>query len=367
MRYIKKDIESTAKYARNSNLELLRIISMLLIIGHHFVVNSGITEYYDFNSITPNMIFLQFWGMWGKTAINVFVLISGYFMCTSVLTVKRFGKIYLEAKFYKLVLFILLFMLDYQTLGLKSIFKLLFGYWYGIGNGFTSSFLAFYLLIPFFNILIKNMNKKLHLLLVALLVFMYTIVGTFFMNNSIFSEPIWYGVLYFVAAYIRLYPAEWMTSKKTINSILFVCIGLAYTSILVVDFIGVRFGFEAYYYMIADSNKFLAFMIGLFTFLLFNNLNIKQSNAINSIATTTFGVLCIHANSDAMRTFLWKDLLKVPEAYFMDTGELFLFALFSMFIVFCVCSVIDMLRIRFVEKPLLQWLDRYEWWRKELY
>ena len=90
--------------SRSSNLELLRIVAMLLIIAHHFVVNSGVTNCYDFSHITPNMVFLQLWGMWGKTAINVFVMISGYFMCTSKLTVKRFGKVYLEAKFYKIII-----------------------------------------------------------------------------------------------------------------------------------------------------------------------------------------------------------------------------------------------------------------------
>lgn len=65
---------------RSSNLELLRIIAMVAIVSHHYVVNSGITNHFDYANITPNMIFLQLWGMWGKTAINIFVMITGYFM-----------------------------------------------------------------------------------------------------------------------------------------------------------------------------------------------------------------------------------------------------------------------------------------------
>lgn len=55
---------------RESNLELLRIVAMMAIIAHYYVVNSEITDLYDFSDINKNMIFLQIWGAWGKTAIN---------------------------------------------------------------------------------------------------------------------------------------------------------------------------------------------------------------------------------------------------------------------------------------------------------
>ena len=47
---------------RDSNFELFRIVLMLLIVAHHYVVNSGISQLYDFNHITGNMIFLQLFG-----------------------------------------------------------------------------------------------------------------------------------------------------------------------------------------------------------------------------------------------------------------------------------------------------------------
>ncbi len=82
-----------ATLKRKSNLELLRIVAMITIVAHHYVVNSGITNEFDYSSITLNMVFLQLWGMWGKTAINVFVMITGYFMCSRQLTVRRIAKI----------------------------------------------------------------------------------------------------------------------------------------------------------------------------------------------------------------------------------------------------------------------------------
>lgn len=71
---------------RDSNIELYRIITMLFIIAHHYVVNSGLISadgpiYSDISSWRS--IFLLLFGAWGKTGINCFVLITGYYMCKS--------------------------------------------------------------------------------------------------------------------------------------------------------------------------------------------------------------------------------------------------------------------------------------------
>ena len=87
------NLGSTAmKKVRSSNLELFRIISMLLIIAHHYVVNSGLSAsdgplYTEALSVNSVIMFL--FGAWGKTGINCFLMITGYFMCTSQITAKN--------------------------------------------------------------------------------------------------------------------------------------------------------------------------------------------------------------------------------------------------------------------------------------
>jgi peptidoglycan/LPS O-acetylase OafA/YrhL len=83
---------------------------MLLIVAHHFVANSGLLSeggliYRD--PFSAKSIFLLIFGAWGKTGINCFVLISGYFMCESHITLKKFLKLVLEVYFYKIVIFIM--------------------------------------------------------------------------------------------------------------------------------------------------------------------------------------------------------------------------------------------------------------------
>ena len=63
---------------------------MLLIVAHHFVVNSGLLEPIYDNPTSKTSLFLLLFGAWGKTGINCFVLITGYFMCTSQISLKKF-------------------------------------------------------------------------------------------------------------------------------------------------------------------------------------------------------------------------------------------------------------------------------------
>ena len=65
---------------RNSSIEIFRILSMFLIVMHHYVVNSGILSLYETGSLNMNQYIIQVLGVWGKTGINCFTLITGYFL-----------------------------------------------------------------------------------------------------------------------------------------------------------------------------------------------------------------------------------------------------------------------------------------------
>ena len=99
--------EAVQKKERSSNLELFRIITMILIVAHHYVVNSGLA-YIDgpicANPLSWRSLFLLIFGAWGKIGINCFVLITGYFMCRSSITLKKFAKLLCEVMFYKIII-----------------------------------------------------------------------------------------------------------------------------------------------------------------------------------------------------------------------------------------------------------------------
>ena len=63
---------------RNSNLELYRIIVMLLIVAHHYVVNSGLMEEMAKEPLSSRSLFLHLWNV-GKDWYQLFCTDNGLF------------------------------------------------------------------------------------------------------------------------------------------------------------------------------------------------------------------------------------------------------------------------------------------------
>lgn len=345
---------------RSSNIELLRIVAMLAIIAHHYVVNSTVTRLFDPLHPTANQIFLQLWGMWGKTAINVFVLITGYFMCESRLTAKRYCKILFEIIFYSWVMWFVLSAFGYETITWKGVFNrlILLDITANQDGGFVPGFMWMYLLIPAMNVYIHAASKRNLYALCSILLAMFTLCGTV-LHANVYHHVFWYCTLYFVGAAIRKYPFCWMSSIHICFGLLALAILSAWASVASLDcFIVIRGSTPVNtYYFVSDSNKLLAFVVAVFAFLTFKNSRIPQSRFINAVASTTFGILLIHAATDGMRKWLWEDFVDVPGAYSMPLLLLIVYSVLVMLCVFAFCSAIDYLRIRFVERPVFNWFN----------
>lgn len=351
--------QSTTATKRDSNIELYRIISMLLIIAHHYVVNSGLT-YPDgpvyTNAFSLQSLFLLVFGAWGKIGINCFVLITGYFMCKSRITPKKFAKLFFELMFYRIVINSIFWITGYAPFSLKAFVKVLLPFT-SVAQNFTGTYLIFFLCIPFLNILINNLNEKQHIRLLLLSLFTYVFFATvpsFYVTMNYVS---WYIVLYFIASYIRLYPKNIFENKRFWGIMTIVSVALSATSVVVCTWLGVKLGRNMSFMFVTDSNTFLAVLTGLSSFMFFKNLKIKYSKIINTVSATTFGVLLIHANSDVMRQWLWQDVLNNVGMY--GSWLMPIHAVVSVVVVFVVCSLLDLVRIHFIETPFFKLWDKH--------
>lgn len=353
-----------ARAARSSNLELARIVAMLSIVAHHYVVNSGAIEAISQAGEGPGSLFLQLWSMWGKTAINVFVLITGYFMCEKEFRWRRVAKLIFQIEFWKVALLPLFLFagLPFKA-GIKGVLSIVFLPFLNVNNGFTASFLVFYLAMPFLKLFIDSGGRSLHAAAVALLLAVETVSFTFFRNSAAFTEVSWYCALFLIAAWLRRYPPAFIDDYKACRTLFAGSVMLAVVSVLTIDALCAVLGvpsFEKGLYFVDQSGKVMALVVGLTCFLFFRTLPLPQSRPINVVASTTFGVLLVHANSDAMRKLLWGDLLDVPGAYALPLPLLVLHAIVSMFGVFAISSLLDWLRLRFIEPRYMAWYDANE-------
>ncbi|MBQ6524448.1 MAG: hypothetical protein IJI12_07290 [Atopobiaceae bacterium] len=346
---------------RSSNFELMRIVLMLLIVGHHLLSNTSLHDLISLQDGTLSTKLILLFSMWGKTAINPFVMVSGYFMCTSRLTARRVAKLYAQIKFYRLGIFAVLAALGYQAVTREELFNATFNIARFAGNGFVASFMVFYLFIPFYNLLIGALDERKHRMLVALLLFWQTGTPLLFGNTTLFNEVIWYATLYFVGAYIRLYPSAHTDDARLSTVALVVSVALSMASVLFFQARGAATGQPWYYAyrLVSDSNQILALLTGVAAFLFFKNLRVPQSKLINTVASATFGVLLIHASSPAMNTFLWERLLNVSSLAGMAPIPLLVRMVAYTVVVFAVCAAIDLVRIRLLEKPFMSLVDRF--------
>ena len=341
---------------RSSNFEIYRILCMLMIVAHHYVVNSGLTSPDGpmmANPTAANTIYLWLFGMWGKTGINCFLLITGYFMCKSAITLRKFVKLLSEIYFYNLVIYAILLLSGYETVSITRMIKLAMPVW-GFNQNFTSCFIGFWLTIPFWNILIQNMTKKQHQLLLILLLGMYSILGTLPKFHVTFNYVTWFGVIYLIASYIRLYPCKAFEHRKLWALILMASIILSMLSVYAFVYV---LG-QGSYFFVSDSNKFFAVAVAVSSFLCIKNIKMPYSKVINIIGGSTFGVLLIHANSDAMRQWLWKDAVDCVGHYSLPLPQLILFSIGAVLAIFFICILIDRIRIKAFEEPFFKWYDR---------
>lgn len=329
---------------------------MLMIVAHHFVVNSGLTSAdgpLTNDSISENSIFLRLYGMWGKIGINCFLMITGYYMCTSKITLRKFIKLLSQIYFYKFIIFVVFLFFGYEQISFQRLIILLSPL-SGFKDNFISCFIAFYLLIPFLNILIQNMSEKQHKYLLYLLLFYYTVCGSIPSFIITFNYVTWFCIIFIISSYIRLYQKKLFSKKHLWGILTILSILLAIASVIILLFTKPLFH---PYFFVEDCNKILAVPVAVSSFIWFKNLNLMYNKIINVIGGSTFGVLLIHANSNAMRTWLWKDTLDVVGHYSLSIENLILYSLGGVILVFAVCNLIDQIRVHIFEKSFFRWYD----------
>lgn len=337
------------KNERNSSVEVFRIISMFLIVMHHYVVNSGIPSFYETGSANINQYVAQILGAWGKTGINCFTLITGYFLIGKECSPKRAFNLWGEYFFWTIFCFGFLAFYDKSIISISDLIKGFFIPF--LGAGYLAVVLYMFLLVPALNKLISNLKQKEYIGLLVVLLLYYTIIPSFTLNQHFDFLP-WLCVIYLIGGYLKLYPLKILTKNKIVLPLLIISfVGLCSSIIVVSKYVNVAKS----YWFISDANKIGALVISILSFSFFLNLKPTKSKIVNAIAGTCWGILCIHANSNAMRDFLWENLFN--NTYWFKTDYAILHCIFVSIVVFLVCSIMVILFKAFFQKKWEKILD----------
>ena len=325
---------------RKSNMELLRVISMLMIIAHHFSVHGGFE--FSTNSLTVNRLWIQFIQMGGKIGVNIFGLISGYFSVTAKsIKISKILKLWMQILTYSGVIFIIFVITGIEQFEIKELIKnflpIIFSQWW-----FVTTYFVLYLMQPYINILLCSLEKRKYQRLLLLLILGWCIIPTFTGRTLECNALLWFIFLYSCAGYIKLHGFN--TEIKTKSYISTALIAVLFTFLLTVifDIVGTKiafFGEHATYFY--EMHSLPIVIISSLLFLGFLKLNIGFNKIINVISSATFGVYLIHDNS-YVRSFLWEDVFM--NASYYESNLLIPYSILVIVLVFVVCTVIELAR-----------------------
>ena len=188
--------------SRESNIEILRIISIIAITLYHNSIWGG----YYFDDVTINKILIESLSMFGKIGSNLFILITGYFSIKKF-SVKKIIQIEMQTVFFSWTLLIIsLFWIDINIKDIvKNILPTVFGnYW------FPTAFIIWGLFIPYINKLCILLKKRELGSMIFFCICVWFVVPCITFNQEGFglNNYMCFPIMYIMGVYLRLFPIQ---------------------------------------------------------------------------------------------------------------------------------------------------------------
>lgn len=336
---IAKDEENNLA-RRNSAVEVLRIVAMVFIVCSHYSFHGMIAvENMQFGL---NQFILQSFVL-GNLGVNLFVLITGYYNYQAQFDIKRLLKIWLQTIFYSIILFLVFSTFQNLTIDkfdyLRVLFPIIFKeYW------FVSAYFVLYIISPFINAFLNALDRNKYKKFIIIAVILWYLIPTLFFG-SIFGSDMFgnelcqFLVLYSIGQYMRKYHDNIIYDRKNSWNILILSWGLLILSTLSIDLLSLKFPslvYQANYFYSRSSILILCIAISLFA--IASSAKVFYNKYINKISSCTLGVYLIH-ETPCVREWLWSKLLN--NSIYANSINLITHMIFSVFIVFTVCSFIE--------------------------
>ena len=357
---MEKSVQSTKIINRNTSIELLRIISMIMIMFHHFAYHGNFE--WNFNEVTLPHLWYDFILMGGKVGVDIFVLISGYFLIENtekLFQPKKLLKFWGQVVFYSIMTYLLSVMLRLNAFEIKQLIKVCLpitfpGWW------FASTYFMLYLIHPFLNKLLHGLSKTEYQYLILMMVLCWSIIPTattqLFESNSL----LWFVTLYGIAGYVNLYGGNQKLQSKHYFSLYFMVLIITYTVSTTFLFLGTKKEeWSTHAIDFFEIERLPILLMAITLFMGFVTLKMNYHKWINMIASATFGVYLIH-DSSYIRYYLWTNIFKINQ--YQDSTFLILYSILVVFILYVSCTMIDLIRKKLVEKPYMLFVNHYTYY-----
>lgn len=204
---------------RMANMEALRLLAMMMVVSLHYLGKGellvNLTE-----PLLPRDYAAWLLECFSIAAVDVYILISGYFLVETKFRVRRLISLVLQILFYSCLIPVILVLtgrLSVSELTLYDIWQCIFPinmnqYW------FMSAYVLMFLFVPVLNAAAHALKKEQFQVVIILLLAVESLSKTVIPARLVLDnegyDALWFMVVYLIAAYIRLYGIPFLEEKN---------------------------------------------------------------------------------------------------------------------------------------------------------
>jgi len=324
------------RIGRQSNIELARVISiMLIVLLHSTYVSFGYPT-----EIKDNILVLLFSSI-SIFGVDVFLLISGYFSIkpkkSSIFNILF---ICLFASFFRCII-------DYFVKGEIDIRNIFF---ISRSNWFIVSYIGLLILSPILNSYIEKVTKK-HLQILIIAFYIFSFYFSLFPKLADIEPGFNYGcsVLWFIEMYLIGRYLNKFGIPHVIRKYAFIFFVICVLFVFSGQIALIQLGLEKLSWFGAQ-NQPIVLLAALCFFTLFTKIDIK-SGFVNRIAQSTLAVLLLHSPNMTKGYFNYIN----GEYNLLTAGFLWIV---GVIVIYFVCTSVDQIRIFVYNKFILRFVDK---------
>lgn len=342
---------------RSYNVDLLRIISMMMVVTLHSLSRSGmLTE-------TEGIIFNLSWFLeivcYG--AVDIFLLISGYFGVKSKFKLSRILSLWLQVVFYLITVEVILQVIhgEFHIIPiLKTITPVLSNqYWF-----FTCYFILCFF-TPFINKLINESSKQLNQVLFGILIFIFSVLPFIAMSPIAYAKEIdffnvnrgysviWCTVVYTLGALLNKLEISQYFKKSTCFLNYWLGVFLTFGIWILCQ------KYDVYgYFAVSYTSPLIVFAsISLLLFFTKIKLNAMIEKIVKFFVPEVFSVYLIHSNPH-IYTYYTNSVRYLLN---YDFPIIFLNLMIIILLVYMVSSIIEFIRLKLFS-PIDKWIKKID-------
>lgn len=336
------------KKERMANLEVLRCVAMMMVVVLHYLGKGGLLP--DLTApLSAQDTAAWLLEAFCIVAVNVYMMISGYFLCESSFKFSRLLQLWLQVWIYSVVIGVLAVatgIVPAQEISTHYYLTLLFPvtmghYW------FLTAYVFLYVLLPLLGEGLRRMTKQQFQVALVLLFTTFCLLKSVLPfrleEDSKGYDCIWYLCVFCVAAYIRRFGIPFLQKKS--HALLLYLTGVfgTFGEAMLLHLFYLKTGsLELILKIPYEYNHIFPFLasVGLFCLFLNSRIQGKIGGVAVKIAPYTLGVYLLHENLGVR--YAWQAWLGTK--VISNAWQLLAWTMLAVVVVFVLGILVDLVR-----------------------